>query len=126
MNKIYLLWKHYWWIPLAIVVGLALLLLGRTSLFTKILDASRKSADAKREAFAKIEKDRKELDARHEKEYNDAIEKLERGFAENSEKLDDKARERARKLVKKYQNDPDGLSREFAKEFGLVLEVKND
>ena len=126
LSKILAWLRRYWWLPVAVIAGLAFLLVGRTSLFTKILDAARKSADQQREDFAKIEKDKKELDERREKEYNSAIEKLERDFAENNELLADKSRERARKLVKKYQDDPEGLSREFAKEFGLVLEVKND
>lgn len=118
--------KSYWYIPLALVAAIALILVGKSDIAHKILTSSRRSNDEQQAELKRLEAERKKKQEAAQKAYEDAIAALEEQRKEDSEKLDDKTKAEVKALTEKYKDDPEGMAKEFAEQFGLVLVGKED
>jgi len=121
------LWfKHHWYFPLifsALLLGVVVWIVTRNSMYVGLLtDILENSTKAHREEVDKLNEIHNRSTAERAKilsEYNKNIEKLEKEYADKGEELDSKKKKEIKKLVEEGYNDPDILSRELAKLYGL-------
>jgi hypothetical protein len=123
MQKVWIWFRSYWYIPVAVLVAIvsAIFMLSDnpgTKWIKEIIASYRKEIEVIETIDAAKEKEKAAL----QEKYETSIAMLERGYAEQSKVLDEKKKARVRELVGKYKNDEAGLTDAFAKEFGLKVE----
>jgi len=126
LKKAWVWIKKHWWAPvlfLLMLVGLLLYLLTKNSAFlTAVIDAyegSRESYKKEIEVLDEIHKKEAEEKAKVLEAYNENLKTLEEEYAKRNESLDSKKKKELKKLVEESYNDPEALSRELAKLYGL-------
>ena len=126
IKKVWSWFKHHWYIPLllmGIIIALLIWLLTRNGAYVAALigvlessrEAHRKEVETLNEIDAQATRDRQRiLD-----QYNKNIKKLEKAYAEKDKELDGTKKKEIKKLVEEGYNDPERLSREIARLYGL-------
>jgi Tfp pilus assembly protein PilO len=118
--------KAHAWVPIMVLlmlVGLLLYALTRNAAFISALIGA---LETRRENY---KKEIEILNTTHKKEaeekakvleaYNENLKNLEEEYAKRNESLDSKKKKELKKLVEESYNDPEALSRELAKLYGL-------
>ena len=125
-KKIYLYAKKFWWVTiivLSLVAALLLYLLTRNGAYIAslldLLEIKRDAHDAEMETLSHIHNT--EISEKNErlKEHLKRMGELEEEFAKRGETLDKEKEAELKKLVEESYNDPEKLSKEIAKAFGL-------
>ena len=118
--------KANWWIPimlLLLLVGFLVYLLTRNGMMlTAVLDAFEGSRESyKNEIESLNESYQKEAEEKSKilEEYNKNLEAIEEEYAARHETLDAAKKKELKELVDESYNDPEKLSTEIAKLFGL-------
>ena len=125
-KKAYLWAKRFWW---AIILGLLFIVVALVGAITRngaylaglldLMEAKRDAHDQEMETLAHIHNT--EISEKNErmKEHFKRMKELEEEFAKRGETLDKEKEEELKKLVDESYNDPDKLSKEIARMFGL-------
>lgn len=108
--------KHYWWIPLAVIVGVVLLIVWRPG-GRKLLEMVSRQQERHREEIRELEliheEEKRKLDEAQE-QYEDRIEIIREEHRAKIEELDAAEKERAEELLEQWEDDPEGVSRQLA------------
>jgi len=118
--------KKHWWAPvlfLLMLVGFLLFLLTKNSAFlTAVMDAyegSRESYKKEIEVLNETHKKEAEEKSKVLEEYNKNLKALEEEYATRDEALSSEKKRELKKLIEESYNDPEKLSRELARLYGL-------
>jgi len=128
-NKIKKCWvwlKHHWYVPLVVmglIIALLIWALTKNGAFVAslmdVLENSRKSHQKEVEKLNEIHNRESEERKRILEEYNKNIDILKKEYADKDRELDSEKKKEIKKLVEEGYNDPEKLSRELAKLYGL-------
>ena len=125
-KKTILWFKHHWYFPLifsGLLLAVIVWIVTKNSMYVGLLtDILENSTKSHREEVDKLNEIHSRSTAERAKilrEYNKNIEKLEKEYADKGEELDSKKKKEIKKLVEEGYNDPDILSRELAKLYGI-------
>jgi hypothetical protein len=118
--------KTHAWAPILAllgVIGFLLFVITRNSAFlAAVLDAAEGSRESyKKEVDLLNESHKEEAEEKSKilEEYNKNLKALEEEYAKRNESLDSKKKKELKKLVEESYNDPDKLTRELARLYGL-------
>jgi len=125
-NKIWLYAKKFWWalvLVLGFIIAFLLWAVTRNGAFVAtlidLMETKRDAHDAEMETLAHIHNTEvTEKNVRLE-EYHKRMTELEKEFESRDEELDKTKKAELKKLVDEGYNDPERLSREIAKLYGL-------
>jgi len=118
--------KHHWYVPLlilALIVAVLIWTVTRNGAYiATLLDVLENSRESYRKEVEKLNEIRRREDEEKRRvlsEYNKNIEKLEKEYVGNNEELNAAKKKEIKKLVEEGYNDPERLSRELARLYGL-------
>lgn len=118
--------KHHWYVPLLLMVFIIAILIwaltkngAYVAALLDIMENSRASYKKEIETLNEINTRDTQERNRILNEYNKNIEKLEKEYADKDQELESKKKKEIKKLVEEGYNDPEGLSREIARLYGL-------
>jgi len=125
-KKIWLYAKKFWWalvLALGLIIAILLWLVTRNGAFVAslvdLMEIKRDAHDAEMETLAHVHNTEvTEKNVRLE-EYHKRVAELEEEFKTRDEDLDKTKKAELKKLVDESYNDPERLSREIAKLYGL-------
>ena len=118
LKKAWVLLKHYWYLPLAIVVALVVLLvLRKPSVALKLLRIKEDSFKKEMAIITSAEKEEKRRQAKLTAEYELALRKLDEDEKGDLRELDEEEKKKIKKLVKKHSGEE--LAKKFAETFDL-------
>ena len=126
MKKAVAFIKNYWYIPLAIIAGVLVLLFVSRDKGLQILKMFTAAKIRYEGEIAVIKANQKEKEEKEiELEARAALlrKKIDEDFKIKEEELDKKKQKEIKILVEKYGNDYDTMAKEFAKEFNLAYEA---
>lgn len=125
-KKVFSWLKHHWYVPLlvlALIIAVLIWTVTRNGAYiATLLDVLENSRESYRKEVEKLNEIRRREDEEKQRvlsEYNKNIEKLEKEYADNNEELNAAKKKEIKKLVEEGYNDPERLSRELARLYGL-------
>lgn len=120
-KKLWMWIKHYWYIPVMIIVAIVSWCFGRRSsagileMFEASKQSYKKEIDVLSKSYeAEIEK-RNQLIA----EYKATLKKIEEEYKIKSKDLSEREREEIKKILEEYEGDPEGLAERMSEAFGI-------
>jgi|TARA_Y100000034_G_C6777031_1_gene347010 flagellar motility protein MotE (MotC chaperone) len=118
--------KAYWYVPVMVLLALVGLLLWALTKNSAFISAVMDAFEGQRESY---KKEIEILNNTHKKEaeekakalevYNENLKALEEEYAKRNETLNSAKKRELKKLIDEGYNDPEKLSRELAKLYGL-------
>ena len=120
LKKVWAWLKAYWYVPAVLVVGIAIFAFTRNSdILTRLFKAAKESWERQTGALETAERERKDEEERIEREYRATIARLEERRKESQATISKQEKERIKKYIQQYKDDPTGLTKKLAAEFGL-------
>ena len=120
-KKLWTWTKHYWYIPVMVIIAIVSWCFGRRNSagILEMFEASKQSYKKEIEVLNQSHAD--EIEKRNNLivEYQATLKKLEKEYKIKSKELSKREKEEVKKIVEKFENDPDGLARRIAEEFGI-------
>jgi len=121
LKKVWLWLKTYWYIPVIVVLGIAILAAtgGNNKWLFDILQKTRDSHNQERESLenAHVEEIRQRDEAL--KKYHRNIDKIEKDYKKKVGDLESEKRHEIKEMVKRHQGDSTGLTKEVAERYGF-------
>lgn len=120
LKRVWVWLKAYWYVPAALVAGIVVFAFTRNSdLLTRLFRAAKESWERQTGALETAEREKKDEAERIEREYRTTIARLEERRKEDQATISGQEKERIKKYIKQYKDDPTGLTKKLAAEFGL-------
>ena len=120
LKKVWIVVKHYWYVPAVIIYTLALwFLFNKKEAAFKVLEARSESFDKQIKAVDAIHTEEIETRDKIAKKYTETIELIEEKYAKTQEELTDKKRQRVKEILRRHHRNSVSMAFLLGQEFGL-------
>jgi len=126
LKKAWVWFKNHWYIPfvaLLMLCAFLIFLITKNSMYVGsllgLLDSSKANYDRERQALEDIGRKEREAKDRILKEYDSRLKELEKEYSDRGIELDESKKKELKRIVEEGYTDPESLSRELARLFGL-------
>jgi hypothetical protein len=120
-QKVWIWIKAHWYLPLIVVLGIALFFVGQSDWAIGVIKNIRKSYGDQVAAIEALNKEEQEKKDALQQQYDIVIKALEAKYAIDQKVLQEEEKNKVKELVGKYEKDPEGLTKELADVFGLKV-----
>lgn len=123
LKKVWNWLKHYWWVLIFPVVIFYFVFRGtNVDDIKNVLKITKESHEKEKGVLERIERKKLKEEARVKKIHKKAIKEIEVNHSRDLKVNKAHTRKEMKKIVKRFKNNPEGLAKEFAKEFGLNID----
>ena len=120
LKKVWIVVKHYWYVPAVIIYTLALwFLFNKKEAAFKVLEARSESFDKQIKAVDIIHAEELETRDRIAKKYTETIDLIEEKYTETKEELTEKKKKRIKEIVEKHHSNTVSLAYLLGREFDI-------
>ena len=119
IKKAWAFLSTHWYVPVLLLV--VVVMRGKSDSLKGMLESTKESYKKQIQDLEDINEDQRNKEKKIRKEQEEVLGKIEEEFIKNNEKLNQLKKKRIKNLVKKFYNDPDELSSQISKKFGLTF-----